>query len=170
MVGRTSDARGDVFRLVQRLELGFNFGHLRKRLREFAGLPPSFPLAERAGEGKARHQFVAERWAERKPVWPDSPTWRYLARKRRLPATIIEAASVANVLRKRPVGGTWFGRRRAVSRKAIYESLINSGRPVAGIPTHNLRNSAAEALAFAPVLQQHYRSRFPGDGRGGSSR
>ena len=68
MVGPTSDARGDVFRLVQRLELEFNFGHLRKRLREFAGLPPSFPLAERAGEGKARHQSAAECWAERKPV------------------------------------------------------------------------------------------------------
>ena len=34
----TSDAKGDVFGLVQRLEPGINFGHVRKRLREFAGL------------------------------------------------------------------------------------------------------------------------------------
>jgi hypothetical protein len=28
-----SDAKGDVFALVQRLEPGLNFGHVRKRLR-----------------------------------------------------------------------------------------------------------------------------------------
>jgi hypothetical protein len=39
----TSDAKGDVFRLVQRLEPGLSFGHVRKRLRAFAGLSPSFP-------------------------------------------------------------------------------------------------------------------------------
>ncbi len=32
----TSDAKGDVFRLVQRLEPGLSFGHVRKRLRAFA--------------------------------------------------------------------------------------------------------------------------------------
>ena len=48
----TSDAKGDVFGLVQRLEPGLNFGHVRKRLREFAGLSPSFPTADRAGRRK----------------------------------------------------------------------------------------------------------------------
>ena len=33
----TSDAKGDVFGLVQRLEPTLSFGHVRKRLREFAG-------------------------------------------------------------------------------------------------------------------------------------
>ena len=91
----TSDAKGDVFALVQRLEPGVNFGHVRKRLREFAGLKPSIPIAERAGRGKASDRPIAERWADRKAVWPDSPTWRYLARKRILPSAIIEAASAA---------------------------------------------------------------------------
>jgi hypothetical protein len=45
----TSDATGDVFGLVQRLEPGLTFGHARKRLQEFAGLSPSFPPADRAG-------------------------------------------------------------------------------------------------------------------------
>jgi hypothetical protein len=36
----TSDAKGDVFGLVQRLEPTLSFGHVRKRLREFAGLSP----------------------------------------------------------------------------------------------------------------------------------
>ena len=51
---------------------------------------------------------VAERWAERKAVRPNSPTWRYLARKRWLPPAIIEAASAAGVLREGPVSSAWF--------------------------------------------------------------
>jgi hypothetical protein len=41
-------------------------------------------------------------------VWPGSPTWRYLARKRFLPSAIIEAASAAGVLREGPAGSAWF--------------------------------------------------------------
>jgi Protein of unknown function (DUF3991)/Toprim-like len=104
----TSDAKGDVFGLVQRLEPGINFGHVRKRLREFAGLSPSFPVADRARCGKASDRPVSERWADRKAVWPGSPTWRYLARKRLLPSAIIEAASAAGVLREGPAGSAWF--------------------------------------------------------------
>ena len=43
---------GDVFGLVQRLEPGLTFGHVRKRLREFAGLSPRFPPVDRAGGRK----------------------------------------------------------------------------------------------------------------------
>jgi hypothetical protein len=104
----TSDAKGDVFGLVQRLEPGINFGYVRKRLREFMGLSPSFPIAERARRRKALGRAVAERWADRKAVWPGSPTWRYLARKRFLPPAIIEAASAAGVLQEGPAGSAWF--------------------------------------------------------------
>ena len=89
----TSDAKGDVFRLVQRLEPGLTFGHVRKRLREFAGLSPRFPPVDRAGGRNNPHRPVAERWAERKAVWPDSPTWRYLARKRWLPAGFVRVTA-----------------------------------------------------------------------------
>ena len=104
----TSDAKGDVFGLVQRLEPGLSFGHVRKRLREFAGLSPRFPLVERAGGRESPGKPVAECWAERKAVWPNSPTWRYLSRKRWLPSAIIEAASAAGVLREGPAGSAWF--------------------------------------------------------------
>ena len=103
-----SDAKGDVFRLVQRLEPGLSFGHVRKRLRAFAGLSPSFPSADRAGGRKGADRSVADRWAGRRAVWSNSPTWRYLRRKRGLPAAIIEAASAAGVLREGPVGSAWF--------------------------------------------------------------
>jgi len=85
-----------------------SFGHVRKRLREFAGLSPSFPPTDRAGGRKDPERPVAERWAERKAVWPNSRTWRYLARKRWLPSAIIEAASAADVLREGPGGSAWF--------------------------------------------------------------
>src|SRR5271163_3336585 len=104
----TSDAKGDVFRLVQRLEPGLSFGHVRKRLRAFAGLSPCFPSADRAGGRKEPDRAVSARWAERKAVWSNSPTWRYLKRQRGLSAEIIEAASVAGVLREGPVGSAWF--------------------------------------------------------------
>ena len=104
----TSDAKGDVFGLVQRLEPGLTFDHVRKRLREFAGLSPLFPSVDRAGGRNHPDGPVAERWAERRAVWPNAPTWRYLARRRRLPFAIIEAASAAGVLRERPSGSAWF--------------------------------------------------------------
>ena len=104
----TSDAKGDVFGLVQRLEPGMSFGHVRKRLREFAGLSPRFPPVDRAGARNIPDRPVAERWAERKAIWPNSPTWRYLVRKRWLPSAIIEAAAAAGVLREGPAGSAWF--------------------------------------------------------------
>jgi hypothetical protein len=93
---------------VRRLEPGINFGHIRKRLRELAGLSPSFPLAERAGRREAQDRSVPERWAARKTVWPGSPTWRYLARNRFLPSGIVEAASGVGILREGPAGSAWF--------------------------------------------------------------
>ena len=69
----TSEAKGDVFRLVQRLEPGLSFGHVRKRLRAFAGLSPSLQPADRAGRRKELDRPVAARWAERKTVWRNSP-------------------------------------------------------------------------------------------------
>jgi Protein of unknown function (DUF3991)/Toprim-like len=104
----TSDAKGDVFRLVQRLKPGLSFRHVRKRLRAFAGLSPRLPLADRAGVRKEPDRSVAVHWAERKTVWSNSPTWRYLRRQRGLPPAIIKAASVAGVLREGPVGSAWF--------------------------------------------------------------
>src|SRR6202453_4806581 len=61
----TSDAKGDVFRLIQRLEPGLSFGHVRKRLRAFAGLPPRFPSVDGAGGRKEPDRAVAARWADR---------------------------------------------------------------------------------------------------------
>src|SRR5580693_3241367 len=50
----TSDAKGDVFSLVQRLEPGVNFGHVRRRLREFAASRRAFRSPRGQGAAKLR--------------------------------------------------------------------------------------------------------------------
>ena len=57
----TSDAKGDVFRLVQRLEPGLSFGHVRKRLRAFAGLSPVFrrPIGQGAERSRTEPSLPA---------------------------------------------------------------------------------------------------------------
>ena len=162
----TSDAKGDVFGLVQRLEPAANFGHVRKRLREFAGLKPSFPIAERAGRRKNSERPVAECWADRKAVWPGSPTWRYLARKRFLPSAIIEAASAAGVLREGPAGSAWFAHFNGAGSVAHVDirgptykgSLIGGAKSLFRMPLSTpirprlvLAEAAIDALSVAAI-------------------
>ena len=162
----TSDAKGDVFRLVQRLEPGLSFGHVRKRLRAFAGLSPCFPSADRAGGRKEPDRVVAARWAERKTVWSNSPAWRYLKRQRGLSATIIEAASVAGVLREGPLGSAWFAhfdRAGAVAhvdvRGPTYKGSLTGGvkslfrLPLTGplLPRLVVTEAAIDALSLAAI-------------------
>jgi len=162
----TSEAKGDVFSLVQRLEPGINFGHVRKRLREFAGLSPSFPIAERAGRCQASDRPVAERWADRKAVWPGSPTWRYLAQERFLPSAIIEATSVAGVLREGPAGSAWFAHFSGAGSLAHVDirgptykgSLTGGAKSLFRLPANNallprlvLAEAAIDALSVAAI-------------------
>lgn len=98
----TSEARGDIFGLAQRREQGLNFGHVRKRLRQGAGVPPQFPSAKRGSKAPSPGQSIAQRWASRPVVRPNSLTWRYLALKRGLPGSVIQAATDACVLREGP--------------------------------------------------------------------
>ena len=177
----TSDAKGDVFGLVQRLEPWINFGHVRKRLREFAGLSPSFPIAERAGRRKASDRPVAERWADRKAVWPGSPTWRYLARKRLLPSAIVEAASAAGVLWEGPAGSAWFAHFNGAGsvahvdiRGPTYKGSLTGGAkslfrlpPSAqSLPRLVLAEAAIDALSVAAIEKSSRRYALRGKRRG----
>ena len=107
----TSDARGDVFALVQRFDPSLNFGQVRKVVRELAGLSPAFPLAERRREKSAATMPVAERYALRPRLRRRSAAWRYLVIERRLSQAILEAAGRADVLREGPHGSAWFAHR-----------------------------------------------------------
>jgi hypothetical protein len=101
-----------------------------------------------------------------KGYWPDSPTWRYLARRRGLPAAIIETASAANVLREGPFGSAWFAHRDAAGavahvdvRGPTYKGSLTGGNkslfrlPPNGppLPRLVLAEAAIDALSMAAL-------------------
>ena len=107
-----SVARGDVFALVRHLEPGLTFGEVRKVLRPFIGLSPSYPAHERR-TGAKQQPIVpfALRW-ERRPVPVEgSPAWGYLTQARGLLPSIVSAAIDVGVLREGPHATAWFGHR-----------------------------------------------------------
>jgi hypothetical protein len=106
-----STAKGDVFGLVQFLNPGLNFGEVRKVLRPFVGLAPTFPLHARGSAKSAPDVPFTAKWERRRLPRPGSPTWRYLTEDRRLPAPIVSAAISAGVLREGPYASAWFAHR-----------------------------------------------------------
>lgn len=106
-----SEAKGDIFDLVQYLEPRLNFGEVRKVLRPFAGLSPSFLDAsdDRPRIRKTTPLVpIAERWAKRPRLRRNSPVWSYLCGMRALPASVLAAAGGADILREGPYGSAWF--------------------------------------------------------------
>ena len=105
-----SDAKGDVFRLVQHLEPSLNFGEVRKMLRPLAGVRPDFTPAERARDKRGPPIPVAQRWARRPRLRRCSDAWRYLE-SRGLPQSVLTAAAQCEVIREGPRGSAWFAHR-----------------------------------------------------------
>lgn len=107
-----STAKGDVFGLVQHLDPGLNFGGVRKVLRPFIGLSPSYPAHERRAEAKQQPVVpFALRWERRLVPIKGSPAWRYLTQARGLPPSVVSAAIDAGALREGPHASAWFGHR-----------------------------------------------------------
>ncbi|MGO9235265.1 MAG: DUF3991 domain-containing protein [Methylocella sp.] len=122
-----SDAKGDVFDLVQHLSPGLNFGQARKVLREFAGIGPSFPEAIRARHEKVSPDIpIAEKWAKRRRLKRGSPVWKYLSEVRHLPASVLQAGRAADILREGPYGSSWFAHRDA-SRRVTHVEIRGPG-------------------------------------------
>lgn len=103
-----SRAKGDVFSLAQHLDPGLSFGQVRRLLRPFIGLSPSYPALVRRRERRGLPMSVAQRWARRAPVRPGSPAWHYLSRTRALSEAVVLAAIQAGVLREGPHASAWF--------------------------------------------------------------
>ena len=178
----TSDAKGEVFSLVQRRKPAIHFGHARKRLREFAGLSPSFPIAERAGHCKASDRPVANVGPIVRPCGRVRRTWRYLARKRFLPSAIIEAASAADVLREGPPAAPGSLRLNGAGsvahvdiRGPTYKSSLTGGRqvplPLAPIlcdplPRLVVAEASIDALSVAAIRESSRRYALRGKRRG----
>ena len=107
-----SIAKGDVFGLVQHLNPGLNFGEVRKVLRPFIGMSPSYPAHQRRPGAKEQPVVpFATRWERRPAPASGSPAWRYLTQARGLPPSVLSAAIDAGALREGPYASAWFGHR-----------------------------------------------------------
>lgn len=161
-----SDAKGDVFGLVQHFDPSLNFGHVRKALREFIGLSPSLPEASQRREKDRPDRPPADRWAAQPRFKWNSPAWSYLTQKRCLPPRILGAASQADVLRAGPHGSAWFAHRDDAGRVThveirgpAYKGSLRGGTKVlfrfkggSGPPTRfALAEAPIDALSLAAL-------------------
>jgi Toprim-like/Protein of unknown function (DUF3991) len=106
-----SEAKGDIFSLVQHLDPNLTFGEARRVLREFVGIAPSYPEALRTRRTRAPPIPVAQRWDRRRPLSRGSPAWLYLAEQRRLPERILMTALAIDAFREGPRSSAWFAHR-----------------------------------------------------------
>jgi hypothetical protein len=109
-----SEAKGDIFTLVRRLDASLNFREARRVLRDFVGVAPEFPEAPRARRTGAPRLPVTPRWQRQQLLSRGSPAWRYLTERRGLPEQILVAARVADAIREGPRGSAWFAHRDGV--------------------------------------------------------
>jgi hypothetical protein len=106
-----SEAKGDIFNLVQHLEPALNFGQVRQRLRPLAGIVPVYPVMQKLPASAANTKSPAERWSARRQLCRGSATWHYLAETRCLPDGVLKAAADADAVREGPYGSAWFAHR-----------------------------------------------------------
>ncbi|WP_027155221.1 DUF3991 and toprim domain-containing protein [Mesorhizobium sp. WSM2561] len=101
-----SEAKGDVFRLVEHLK-GVRFVEALDHVADLIGFVASDPGWTRVPRKQRPDLSISARWQSRRGPWPGSMTWRYLRDERRLPETIIRAAIRQDRLREGPRGSMW---------------------------------------------------------------
>ena len=106
-----SEAKGDIFNLVQFLEPGLNFRQVCQKLRRFVGVTPRFPDDLSARRKAKPSVAIALRWEQRRRLCRGSGVWRYLNDTRLLPSSILEAADIADILREGYKDSAWFAHR-----------------------------------------------------------
>ncbi|MDH7804506.1 MULTISPECIES: DUF3991 and toprim domain-containing protein [unclassified Rhizobium] len=101
-----SDAKGDVFRLVEHLDhVGFLEG--AGRVADLVGFAITEPEWHAPRPDYKQDLSLPERWQARRRPWPGSSTWAYLDTARFLPATLLRAAIRQDRLREGPHGSMW---------------------------------------------------------------
>ena len=105
-----SEAKGDIFNLVQHLEPGLTFLEARRMLRDFVGIAPAFPGASgRGGPGAPAPRH-------RRTMGASQPLSRgrrpgASSRTARNAGLILTAARAADAVREGPRGSAWFAHR-----------------------------------------------------------
>lgn len=101
-----SDAKGDVYSLVQHLE-GCDFLDSFVQVASLVGFEPSEPEWQRQSRETESDRSIPDRWAARRKPWRGSATWRYLRDKRHIPEQVIRSAVARDLLREGPLGSMW---------------------------------------------------------------
>jgi len=101
-----SDAKGDVFSLVEHLD-GVSFVEALDHVASLVGFVSKEPVWTRPTRDSAPPSSIPERWEKRRKPWRGSMTWRYLRDERCLSEAIIRDAIRHNVLREGPHGSMW---------------------------------------------------------------
>lgn len=82
-----SDAKGDVFSLVEHLD-GVGFTEVLQRVSDLVGFEPSEPVWMRASRTKNLGLCIGDRWQARRKPWRGSLTWCYLRDERAIPESV----------------------------------------------------------------------------------
>lgn len=101
-----SDAKGDVFSLIQRLD-GVAFGDAIARAARLVDFVPTEPNWTRTPRDRSIDISIPDRWRGRRKPWPGSATWRYLRDRRFVPEAIVRDAIRQDRLREGPAGSMW---------------------------------------------------------------
>lgn len=101
-----SDAKGDVYGLVERLH-GAGFAECLDRVAALVGFVPAEPAWSGPERARDTDFSVAERWFRRRRPWRDSRTSRFLREERCLSDAVIRAAIELDRLREGPRGSMW---------------------------------------------------------------
>lgn len=101
-----SDARGDVFSLVEHLD-GIAFLEVLRRVSDLVGFMPTELIWSRESRPHDSDLGASDRWRARRKPWRGSLTWRYLREERGIPEAVIRAALRHDRLREGPYGSMW---------------------------------------------------------------
>ncbi|WP_127524544.1 DUF3991 and toprim domain-containing protein [Mesorhizobium sp. Z1-4] len=105
-----SDAKGDVFRLVEHLD-GLPFAAALYVVADLIGFVPKEPEWKRQSRKRAPDLTIPERWNARRKPWRGSATWCYLRDERHIPEAVLRAAIAQDILREGPHGSMWAAHR-----------------------------------------------------------
>ena len=105
-----SDAKGDVFSLVEHLDR-VPFVEVLERIASLVGFVPQDPDWSRPLRKIEPAPPIPDRWTRRRKPWPGSMTWCYLHGERVLPDAVIRTAIRNDVLREGPRGSMWAAHR-----------------------------------------------------------
>ena len=101
-----SDAKGDVFSLVEHLD-DVTFVEVLDHVASLVGHIAQEPTWARPAREVGLSASVPERWAKCCKPWLGSMTWRYLRNERHIPEQVIRTAIARNVLKEGPYGSMW---------------------------------------------------------------